>query len=32
MHHTMEQTFEKLRHQTSGTHAKTHGVLTGSLA
>ena len=31
MRHTMEQTFEKLRHQTSGTHAKSHGIVTGSL-
>jgi hypothetical protein len=31
MRHTMEQTFEKLRHQTSGTHAKTHGVVVGGL-
>lgn len=31
MRHTMEQTFEKLRHQTSGTHAKSHGVVTGTL-
>ncbi|HEY0240353.1 MAG TPA: catalase family protein [Friedmanniella sp.] len=31
MHHTMEQTFEKLRHQTSGTHAKSHGIVVGGL-
>ncbi|RYZ32272.1 MAG: catalase [Propionibacteriaceae bacterium] len=31
MRHTMQQTFEKLRHQTSGTHAKSHGIVTGSL-
>ncbi len=31
MRHTMEQTFEKLRHQTSGTHAKSHGIVVGEL-
>ncbi len=31
MRHTMQQTFEKLRHQTSATHAKSHGIVTGTL-
>ncbi len=31
MHHTMEQTFEKVRHATSGTHAKSHGIVTGTI-
>ena len=31
MRHTMQQTFEKLRHQTSATHAKSHGIVAGTL-
>jgi hypothetical protein len=29
MRHSMEQTFEQTRHGTSGTHAKSHGVVVG---
>lgn len=31
MRHTMEQTFEVTRHATAGTHAKSHGIVTGTL-
>lgn len=31
MRHTMAQTFEVTRHATSGTHAKSHGIVTGRL-
>jgi len=31
MRHLMEESFEQHRHATSGTHAKTHGVVTGEL-
>lgn len=31
MRHTLEQTFELHRHGTSATHAKSHGIVTGSL-
>jgi len=31
MRHTMEQAFELHRKATSGTHAKSHGIVTGSL-
>lgn len=31
MRHTLEQTFEVQRHATSATHAKSHGVATGTL-
>ena len=32
MRHTLEQTFEVQRHATSATHAKSHGIVTGTLA
>ncbi len=31
MRHTMAQGFEQHRHATSGTHAKSHGIVTGTL-
>jgi len=31
MRRTVEQTFEVQRHATAGTHAKSHGIGTGTL-